>query len=114
MPLFPSNEKAESNSLIGNCKTPSDLIGLHEEVCNSARELIFRKNKDYGANTDLFRNLRRHGRYGICVRLSDKLARLESFVENNGHEIAEETLKDTVEDIINYAILYLGYGRREM
>jgi hypothetical protein len=90
--------------------TPRDaLLYFHEEVCAKAREIMAAKNHDYASDADPFRNFRTFGRYGILVRLSDKLARLRSFEEQGSLQVADEKIADTVLDIINYAVLYLGY-----
>lgn len=97
--------------------TPEDLIRFHEVVCAQARELLGPKNHDYagyaaqGEEVDTFQNLRRHGEYGICVRLSDKLARLENQARGGKLLVTSETVEDTCLDLINYAVFLLGYGR---
>lgn len=91
--------------------TREELIALHEQMTTDARALIVRKNADYaGAENakDAFRNFRRHGAFGICVRLGDKLARMDTFVERGSFEIANEGTRDTCIDIINYAVLLYG------
>lgn len=85
------------------------LYRLHLDTCGNARELMKTKNEDYAVADDPYRNFRTFGRLGILVRLSDKLARLRTFEERGTFSVADENVKDTVQDIINYAILYLGY-----
>lgn len=94
-------------------KTRSDLLALHKRLTETARELMERKNKDYGANEDVFRNFRAFERFGILVRMSDKLARLQTFLENKEFAVVEENLEDTVLDIINYAVLFAGYDDKQ-
>ena len=86
-----------------------DLLALHESLSTEARELMVKKNTDYGANADPYRNFRTFGELGILVRLSDKISRLQSFLENGGFAVKEEGLHDTVLDIINYAVLFEGF-----
>lgn len=86
------------------------LCHMHKALCDSALELMRRKNEDYASKDDPFRNFRAFGALGILVRLSDKIARLQSILENAGScAIAEETIKDTVLDGINYFVLYYGF-----
>lgn len=85
------------------------LLSIHNEMCGEARALMARKNHDYASDADPFRNFRTFGRFGILVRLSDKLARLRSFEEQQTLDVPEESIRDTVQDIINYAILYIAY-----
>jgi hypothetical protein len=85
--------------------TNISLSGLHSKVSAEAHRVMMVRNADYiGKSGDPFRNLRRHGLQGIVVRLSDKLARLESVAE--GQLLKSEGARDTVIDIINYAILF--------
>lgn len=67
------------------------------------------KNHDYAASDDPFRNFRTFGELGILVRLSDKIARLQSFIENGELMVKDESVLDTVLDITNYAVLFYGY-----
>ena len=45
--------------------------------------------------------------FGIIVRLSDKIARLQNLVQNEGKPKVDESIEDTLEDIAGYAINYL-------
>lgn len=90
----------------------ADLLQRHEELCNYARKIMEKKNQDYGADSDPFRNFREFGTYGILVRLSDKLARIRTW-EERGQFAVDETLQETVLDAINYLILYLAMKERE-
>ena len=89
--------------------TREDLLHLHEELTAKARQIMVKKNQDYGADADPFRNFRAFGRFGILVRLSDKLSRLRTFVERGSFAVEDEKVEDTVEDAINYLVLFLGY-----
>ena len=89
----------------------ADLLQRHEELCAYARKIMEKKNQDYGADGDPFRNFREFGTIGILVRLSDKLARIRTW-EERGQFAVDETLQDTVLDAINYLILYLAMKER--
>lgn len=84
------------------------LLAIHEELAGKARDIMTAKNHDYAHEGDVFRNFRRYGTFGVLVRLSDKLARLDSFEENEEFAVANEKLEDTIVDIINYAVIYLA------
>lgn len=86
------------------------LLGLHAKLTDDARKLMVVKNQDYGTGDDPFRNFRRRGLLGILVRMEDKLARLETFVERGDLKVVDEQVRDTVIDIINYAVLFEGYN----
>jgi hypothetical protein len=85
------------------------LYALHRVTCNHALALMEKKNQDYAVESDPYRNFRTFGRMGILVRISDKLARLRTFEERGTLSVETESVEDTVRDIINYAVLYLGY-----
>jgi hypothetical protein len=85
------------------------LFGLHNELCQNARATMQRKNADYAHESDVFRNFRMFGAFGILVRMSDKLSRLRTFEERNEFSVSDESLRDTIEDLINYAVILYAY-----
>jgi len=89
--------------------TREELYILHETVCESALDTMKKKNQDYACAEDPYRNFRMFGRLGILVRMSDKLARLRTFDERKMLDVSDENIEDTVKDLVNYAVLYLGY-----
>lgn len=89
--------------------TRDDLLAMHTVLCDRAKELMKAKNHDYAAESDPFRNFRRHGSHGILVRMDDKFCRLQSFEENKVLAVKGESVMDTVLDVINYAVLYAAY-----
>jgi hypothetical protein len=92
-----------------------DLLIFHERICTRARQLMKKKNSDYGGKGEPFRNFHGFGSFGILVRLSDKIARMRTFNEKlkNGEALAviSESIEDTAIDAINYVILFIGYIR---
>lgn len=98
--------------------TRDDLIRNHELLCHSARELMKKKNADYAGKggTQPFANFTRVESMGICptevgflVRVTDKMSRLSSFVENGRLEVLDESVEDTIIDVINYMVLLHSY-----
>ena len=74
---------------------------------NFLRDLLEKKNRDYGSN-----NLLTFGDLGILVRLSDKLERLKNYVlREQTFEVSDETLEDTLYDIAGYAIMWIVLGK---
>ena len=68
-------------------------------VQKEAFELFSRKNKDYGDSFATF------GPVGVIVRMGDKIKRLIS-VSNNGITMVDnESLRDTLIDLHNYAAM---------
>jgi hypothetical protein len=62
------------------------------------------KNADYG---DSFSKLRKEYPEAICVRLMDKLERLKTLMKGNEQQVKDESIKDTLLDLANYAIMEL-------
>lgn len=58
--------------------------------------MLMAKHHDYGEN-----NLKKHGLFGILVRLSDKMSRLDHIEAGS---MVNETKEDTWKDIAGYAI----------
>jgi hypothetical protein len=67
--------------------------------------LLRAKGNDYAGDDDALSNLRRFGLYGIIVRLSDKFSRLERFAKDGKLQVKDESVRDTLRDIRNYAYL---------
>lgn len=95
-----------------------ELLKNHEVLCRKAHELMQRKNADYAGRkgNEPFANFTRCEAMGICsteqgflVRMTDKLSRLSSFVEAGTFQVKDESLEDTIVDIINYAVLFQSY-----
>jgi hypothetical protein len=93
--------------------TRTDLYLMHETLSREALNLMRTKNADYAAAEDPFKNFRRHGLLGIVVRLSDKLARLENYVKTGRLVVKDESVRDTVLDLINYSVLFAGLALEE-
>jgi hypothetical protein len=95
------------------------LLELHKKTCGDAFELMKKKNADYSGGAsgyNPFLNFTRCENMGICttergflVRLTDKMSRLSTFCDTGTFQVADEKLNDTIQDIINYAVLFLAY-----
>src|SRR4051812_30396010 len=71
----------EGFKIIGTIDDRRKLLAFHEMLCRRAMAIMDKKNSDYGARTDPFRNFHGFGAFGILVRKSDKMARLQTFLE---------------------------------
>ena len=78
-------------------------VDLHKQTLDEMHELYKRKNADYG---DSFAQLRKRYPNFVCMRLFDKLNRLDTLIQP-GYEapVTDEKLEDTLMDIANYAIM---------
>lgn len=76
--------------------------------------ILMKKNKDYNTSEDAFENFKRVETLNLCstetgilVRMNDKFSRLCNLIKCNESEVKDETVEDTLIDLINYsAILY--------
>lgn len=83
-----------------------------EAFCR-ALEIVGAKNHDYSDEDDPFSNFREceyigvPAPVGVMVRLCDKFSRLKNFFRKGTLLVKDESVKDTLIDIMNYAaILY--------
>jgi hypothetical protein len=66
------------------------------------------KGKDYSGEIDCLHNLSRHGLKGIVVRLGDKYERVDNLIwHNQKPAVDDESVRDTLIDLINYCFLGL-------
>lgn len=84
---------------------------IHSEILEEMHNLYLRKNADYG---DSFAQLRKRYPNFVCMRLFDKLNRLDTLIQP-GYEaqVTDEKLEDTLMDIANYAVMELLERRKE-
>jgi hypothetical protein len=71
------------------------------EVQKEGLELFIKKNRDYG---DAFA---KYGVIGVLMRIEDKLQRAVSISKNGIHIVENETIRDTLIDLHNYAAMAL-------
>jgi hypothetical protein len=76
-----------------------DRVAQMEKVQEEAKLLFQRKNQDYG---DAFAN---YGTIGVLVRMSDKISRYVSVSKKHVNLVNDETLRDTLIDLHNYAAM---------
>ena len=71
-----------------------------KNIQNDCLEIFSKKNKDYG---DAFAQ---HGVVGVMVRISDKMSRFTNISSKKIEiSVEDETLKDTLMDLHNYAAM---------
>lgn len=80
-----------------------DRVAIFREITEKMADLYEKKNKDYGNSFN--RSIKRYGAVAGLVRISDKFNRLENLMMNGECEIKDESIKDTLMDLANYAIM---------
>ncbi len=94
----------------------TELTQLHSELAEASRALMSRKNHDYTGkdahHNDALANFRVATEMGLCnlsqsvlIRLTDKVKRLATST-NRPLQVKDEGVRDTVLDLINYAVLF--------
>lgn len=94
----------------------TELTQLHSELAEASRSLMSRKNHDYTGkdahHNDALANFRVATEMGLCnlsqsvlIRLTDKVKRLATST-NRPLQVKDEGVRDTVLDLINYAVLF--------
>ena len=76
-----------------------DRLTQLKTVQEEAAKLFEKKNKDYG---DAFAN---YGPVGVIVRMGDKINRLSSVTKNQVSLVQNESIRDTLIDLHNYAAM---------
>ena len=76
----------------------------HLSICGRLRLIYSAKNNDYGDSFgETFKKL---GLISAVTRISDKTNRLQSLCVNK-QQVKDESIKDTLMDLANYAIMTL-------
>lgn len=81
-----------------------DRITMNRHIHAKLIDTYERKNHDYG---DSFVKVREKYPEAIMIRLMDKLNRLEVLLKGNRAMVKDESVKDTLSDLANYAIMEL-------
>tara|TARA_B110000305_G_C19412918_1_gene626438 strand:+ start:150 stop:653 length:504 start_codon:yes stop_codon:yes gene_type:complete len=76
-------------------KREQQMISIQGE----ALELFSKKNADYG---DAFAD---YGPVGVIVRMGDKIRRLQNITKNSVSFVKDESMRDTLIDLHNYAAM---------
>lgn len=90
--------------------TKERLFALHSELTAKGLEILKQKNADYSKETPLGNFYLSEAlqtcsaENGIVNRMGDKLSRLVSVLAK-GAQVKDETLQDTIVDVINYSVL---------
>lgn len=82
-------------------------VELYDEVLQEAKELMLRKNHDYG---EAWREMSKEG---IVDMIMAKIIRIKTILDHDGKTIASEGVEGNYFDIINYAIFDLIHYENE-
>ena len=83
------------------------------ELLDTMKKTHDAKRHDYANEEDVFANFRTCETAGIpagkgcCVRLGDKFSRIMGFAKKEKLKVKDESIKDTLIDMANYALIAL-------
>ena len=80
-----------------------DNVQIHGKICQELTETYKKKNADYGNSFE--NSLDKHGLIAGIVRMDDKMSRLISLNSKNEQQVMDESMRDTLMDLANYAIM---------
>lgn len=93
---------------------PEASVGSFEgqlgQVLAEMEELLLKKNKDYGSSYD--KTVEELGETVILVRIMDKFNRLKQLLRSGEPAEVEETIEETLSDLVGYGIIELVRRRR--
>lgn len=99
---FPCCECTEDKSYFA-LESKSRINRIAEDIAT----LVNRKNNDYG--NSFGKLFEKYGYMSYLIRINDKISRLESLTINNKEQqVKEESVKDTLMDIVGYTLLMLN------
>lgn len=78
-------------------------VECHRKILDELNDLYARKNHDYGDSFHL--SYLEEGLAMACIRLGDKLSRFKTLTHKGGQEVHDESIRDTLLDLANYAVM---------
>ena len=83
----------------------SDILKF-ESITKEMKDIYEIKNKNYG--NSFSEQFKEYGLTSVCIRLDDKIRRLKSLNKQmirGNVDVDDESVRDTLVDLANYAIL---------
>jgi hypothetical protein len=84
-------------------KSEPENVARHRKIVMGLNELYAKKNADYGDS--FHETFLEEGMAMARIRLSDKLNRFKSLTRGNSQQVNDESIRDTLLDLANYAIM---------
>ena len=81
----------------------NEKVIKHKAICDELNALYARKNHDYGDS--FHQSFVEEGMAMPRIRLGDKFGRLKTLTQTGGQQVADESIRDTLMDLANYAIM---------
>lgn len=90
---------------------PPENVMLHSAICCELNGLYEMKNRDYGDS--FHKTYLEEGMAMARIRLTDKLERFKKLTREGGRAVKDESIRDTLIDMANYAIMTVMEMDRE-
>ena len=91
-------------------------LEFHRKQCDRMIKITEAKNRDYAGAGNAFANFTGVEAFGFATteqgfltRMYDKFSRVSNFVKNGELMVKDESVEDTLLDLANYSILFMGY-----
>lgn len=81
----------------------SPKVERHARICKEINDLYERKNHDYGDS--FHQTFVEEGMAMARIRLGDKFSRFKTLSRSGGQKVNDESIRDTLIDLANYAIM---------
>lgn len=78
-------------------------VSRHNYICKELNALYAQKNHDYGDS--FHQTFLDEGMAMARIRLGDKLSRFKTLTKNAEQQVNDESVRDTLIDLANYAIM---------
>lgn len=88
-----------------------DRIELHKQICSQLTDLYTKKNHDYGDSFHI--SYMEEGMAMPRIRLGDKFNRFKTLTRASNQYVPDESIRDTLIDLANYAIMTIIEMERE-
>lgn len=80
-----------------------DKVQAHKTICEYLNQLYAQKNHDYGDS--FHKTFVEEGMAMPRIRLGDKFQRFKTLTLNSDQQVKDESIRDTLLDLANYAIM---------
>ena len=81
----------------------SSKVEKHKKICDELNSLYAKKNHDYGDSFHI--SFCEEGMAMPRIRLGDKFNRFKTLSRGSKQEVNDESIRDTLIDLANYAIM---------
>lgn len=78
-------------------------IECHDNICKEINALYAKKNHDYG--NSFHKTFAEEGLAMARIRIGDKLERFKNLTKSESRQVDDESIRDTLIDLANYAIM---------